>query len=178
MKRMLSICETYANDHKILFNAKKSQVLFFPSKKGHMAKATFHLNNAPLLYVNQAKHLGHMLSVSTRGVIDLSLVMSAFSKSVNILMAQLGSVSSNLLVQLFNQYCCCLYCIVLGDLSSKIFDKLATLWRKSVRRILCVSNRTHNRLLMYISNGKNMEQMAMSHVLKFYMSMFNKHTIK
>ena len=44
MKRMLSICETYANDHKILFNAKKSQVLFFPGKKGHMAKATFHLN--------------------------------------------------------------------------------------------------------------------------------------
>ena len=34
MKRLIQICEIYAKDHNIVFNPKKSRVLYFPFKKG------------------------------------------------------------------------------------------------------------------------------------------------
>ena len=71
---MLKICENYANAHSILFNCKKSQVIYFPCVKGTQPKGTLFLNNEKLLYVDKAKHLGHMLSNDVQGIVDLSYV--------------------------------------------------------------------------------------------------------
>ena len=80
MKRLIQICEIYAKDHNIVFNPKKSQVLYFSFKKGHLPKYNFDLDKETLSYVNNAKRLGHMISSLSDGVIDVSYIMCMFNK--------------------------------------------------------------------------------------------------
>ena len=168
MKRLIQICEIYAKDHNIVFNPKKSQILYFPFKKGDLPKYNFDLDKETLSYVNNAKHLGHMIS---DGVIDVSYIMCMFNKSVNILMAQFGTVSSSVLLKLFIQFCCNFYGITLCNVQSKVFDQFCTLWRKSVRRVLKISRRTHNRLVAHITKSSSIEYKIYARIVKFFVSM-------
>ena len=97
--------------------------------------------------------------------------MSTFNKSVNILIACLGSVPANVLCKLFAQYCTCYYGIALCDLTSNMFQQLCVLWRKNVRRILRVPQRTHNRLLPLIAEIPCIDISCYSRIVKFYLSL-------
>ena len=97
--------------------------------------------------------------------------MSCFNKSVNILLASLGSLASNILSQLFTQYCTSYYDIVLCDLTSSMFKQFCTLWRKNVRRILRVPQCTHNRLLHHIACIPKVDMSCTERVIRFYLSM-------
>ena len=79
-----------------------------------------------------------MINSSVTGIFDLKDLISRFDKSVNMLMAQLGSVSSAILIKLFNQYCCSLFGLVLCDPQSKLLQQLCVQWRKAIKRILCI----------------------------------------
>ena len=59
MNKMLNICSDYAERHSILFNTKKSQVIYFPYKRKKQEKAKLCLKEENLKYVHSAKHLGH-----------------------------------------------------------------------------------------------------------------------
>ena len=170
MKMMLGICETYAKKHKINFNAKKSLFLFFPGMKDNKCGANFYLNGERLAYVNSAKHIGHIINSSVTGIFDLKDVISRFSKSVNMLMAQVRSVSSAILIKLFNQYCCCFFGLVLCDLKSKMLQQSCVQRRKAIKRILRISNLTHTRFLYHISQCVNIELMAKVRIVKFFLS--------
>ena len=61
-----------------------------------------------------------MLNINVHNSVDTECVASNFIKSVNILMADLGSVSSSVLIKLFIQYCCSFYGVDLCDLRSEI----------------------------------------------------------
>ena len=101
----------------------------------------------------------------------MSYIMCMFNKSVNILMAQFGTVSSSVLLKLFNQFCCCFYGITLCNIQSKVFDQFCTLWRKSVRRVLKISRRTHNRLIAHITKSSSIEYKIYARIVKFFVSL-------
>ena len=68
MKEMLKTCETFAKQHDILFNASKSQLLWFG--KG---KKTIHIslkmeNGHVIPYVDSCKHLGNEISMNRMDV--------------------------------------------------------------------------------------------------------------
>ena len=75
--------------------------------------------------------------------------MSLFKKSVNMLMAQLGSISSNVLIKLFSCYCCSFYGIALCNLESSMMSKICALLR--------LNYRTHNRYIALLANCNNLE---------------------
>ena len=78
--------------------------------------------------MKNTKDLGHILDASVTGLFDINYVKSMFNKSLNVLLSKLGNVSSNIVMTLFNQSCCSSYGLVLGDIQSKIFIQLFTLW--------------------------------------------------
>ena len=137
MKRMLKVCETYANLHFIQFNAKKSHAIIFKAKCVSTLRtySNLYINNQCIQYVDSAKHLGHLLDNSVESILDVNYISGIFTKSVNILMADLGSVPSGILIKLFSQYCCSLYGIGLCDIRSNEVNKLNIQWRKALRRI-------------------------------------------
>ena len=138
--------------------------------KDNKRGANFYLNCERLAYVNSAKHIGHMINSSVTGIFDLKDVISRFNKSVNMLMAQLGSVSSAILIKLFNHYCCGFFGLVLCDLQSKMLQQLCVQWRKAIKRILRISNQTHTRFFYHISQCVNIELMAKVKIVKFFLS--------
>ena len=98
MKRMLKVCETYANIHFIQFNAKKSHAIIFKAKCVSTLRtySNLYINNQCIQYVDSAKHLGHLLDNSVESILDVLYISGIFTKSVNMLMADLGSVPSGI----------------------------------------------------------------------------------
>ena len=60
LRTMLSICESYAQSHGLLFNADKIQFRKFTSRYSTTSSIMF--NNIRLQFSDNVSHLGHLLS--------------------------------------------------------------------------------------------------------------------
>ena len=104
----------------------------------------FKLNGEQLSTCNTTCHLGHVLKSNTEGFFDIDHVVNSFNRSVNLLMAEVGYLQSDLLYKLFIQYCCSMYGVNLCDVNSTSFNKLYTAWRKAMRRVHRLPYMAHN----------------------------------
>ena len=177
MNKMLGVCSVYAETHNILLNTNKTKVIFFPHKRKSLPNAKLYLNGKELLFVNHAKHLGHMIINNTPGTLDVTHIGACFNKAVNIMLANFGNISSLVLCKIFNQYCSNLYGISLCDVSSKQYSQLCVLWRKAIRKVLSVPGRTYNNLLPLISGIQSLNEIVFCRITKFYLSMCNSENI-
>ena len=66
LQEMLKICEWYANDHDIIFNAKKSQLLYYSSQTNDIpcTPALSLQNGQKIQFVNSCTYLGNKLCPS------------------------------------------------------------------------------------------------------------------
>ena len=114
---MLDICNSYANQHQILFNASKSCSVIFGSKDcKHVpthSSCVFKLNGQQIPMQDKAKHLGHTIIGKVSGDTDIACIIKSFNRSVNILLEEIGAVPYTILCRLFQSYCTSLYGIVL-----------------------------------------------------------------
>ena len=68
---MLKICEDYASDYNIIFNAKKSKLMHFGRNKINSKTTIYMANGCTIDYVEQCVHLGTIIhSDITRKNID------------------------------------------------------------------------------------------------------------
>ena len=59
MKETLKTCETFSNQHDILFNASESQLLWFGTSKKPINISLKMDNGQVIPYVDSCKHLGN-----------------------------------------------------------------------------------------------------------------------
>ena len=135
---MLNICEKYARKYDILFNATKSQLLYFgkDSNNDNVQPVLSMDNGKKIPYVTKCLHLGN--SISTTGT-QRSLINNAIAdlniKSNNLLAEFLFSNSSTLSV-LFQTYCMNIYGSTLWRYNNHSnIDNFCVSWRKMVRRL-------------------------------------------
>ena len=62
LKKMISICESYAQDYHITFNPAKSKLLCF--NVSSLGISPIYLNGTPVTVVNKDKHLGNYISTN------------------------------------------------------------------------------------------------------------------
>jgi len=67
LRKMLAICDSYADDHHILFNAKKSKCLaLFPDTRRFLSDSletcTFYVGDKPIEFVDSFSLLGHVIN--------------------------------------------------------------------------------------------------------------------
>ena len=163
---MLQICEKYASEHRIVFNASKSQVTVFSPHKCFIVNVR--LDDNSLENVTKVKHLGHVLDVNSKGYVDISYIKGLFVRSVNMLLADFGNIASKTLINLFRSYCTSLYGIILCNISCKQFSEFEILWRKCVRRIMKLHPRTHNDIVHLLSNNLPLYHLTLSWIMSFY----------
>ena len=79
LRKMLAICDSFATDYCISFNAKKSKCLVvFPRSKrflyAQLSKCVFYVDGKPVEFVKSYPHLGHMILriLATDGVLLLA----------------------------------------------------------------------------------------------------------
>ena len=151
-KEMLRTCEIYPDEHKILFNAKKSQSLHFTKSSTSKDPQLFMNDGSIIPYVDTCNHLGNTISIKSDKIILDNAVNELYMRT-NCLLSDFSFSECSTLSHLFNTYCMNIY----GSPLWKYYDKnlLEVFYvakRKPLRRVWKISNVTHNNLLPFIHN--------------------------
>ena len=173
IKEMLRTCEIYADEHKILFNAKKSQLLHFTKSSTSKDPQLFMNDGSIIPYVDTCNHLGNTISIKSDKVILDNAVNELYMRT-NCLMSDFSFSECSTLSHLFNTYCMNIY----GSPLWKYYDKnlleaFYVDWRKSLRRVWKISNVTHNNLLPFIHNCHPIDVILEKRCIKFVWSLYN-----
>ena len=149
MKRMIGICEDYANNFQIIFIGIKSKAIVF-EKNVTNVKPSFKVSNQEVECVEKLNYLGHMISNDRREPL-IGFIMNDFCRKFNAFIGDLDEISSVVKSKLFKQYCTSLYGVVICNTVDKNIDKMSIAWRKAMRRMFKLHPRAHNKLLPHIT---------------------------
>ena len=129
---MIDVCEQYATEFDILFNGRKSKLLYFKDISASAITYGIQVNGEIVHISDNAIDLGHNISTSDRDSIILA-AKRTFWKSYNIFISNFGHLYSLLKVSVFAQFCCSFYGLPLW-LSTEVHS-LYLDWRKSLRML-------------------------------------------
>ena len=88
LRKMLAICDSYASEFHIVFNANKSKCLFlFPSTRrflyNSLKSCMFFIGGKPIEFVDSFSHLGHLITNKFTDSSDVLKRRSDFVGQVN-----------------------------------------------------------------------------------------------
>jgi len=168
LQKMLNICDEFANEYFVKFNAKKTVCIRFSMKVQPEDKYVY-LSGEKLSWCNQVKHLGNILSYNLKDDHDIQLKRGYFYGSVNTLCAKFKCVLNDIDIasKLFQSYCCAFYGSQLWDLGSRCIDKIYIAWNKAVRRIFRLPYNTHRFLLPVVVGVSAIHDQLKKRFIKF-----------
>ena len=124
LRCMLSICSTFASHHGLVFNAKKTQLICFRTFKSNCILPTISFENVTLKYMDEIKHLGHILNYNLDDGPDIIRALKDLNKKANSVLCTFRSADPVLKTYLIKMYCLSLYGCHLWSLSSKSLNAL------------------------------------------------------
>lgn len=155
LRLMLSKCDTYANDFKVVFNASKSKCLFLTNRRRRQLclgqNPVFELNGQPIEYVDKWSHLGHIISDDLDDKADILQRRNVMAGQINNVLCYFGKLDYSVKIKLLKSYCSSLYGSVLWDLSNPCIESVCTSWRHGLRRIFGLPYNAHSFLLPVLS---------------------------
>ena len=156
MRRMLAICDEFARDFHVSFNAAKSKCMIFsPVNSNSRLTApnpAFYIGNQAIEHVKQWLHLGHMLTNDLDDTADIIRRRNSFIGQTNNLLCQFSALDSFTLNRLFTSFCSSHYGCELWNLLSPAIDKYCVSWRTALRRIWRIPQNSHCRLVPLLAN--------------------------
>ena len=176
LTEMLNICDLYAKQYGILFNAKKSQLLLFDRKHREKDKVRpkLYMPNGELIpYVDECAHLGNIINTNNSSKVIEHAKKDIYIRT-NVLLSDFSFTESSTLSVLFNTYCMNMYGSSLWKhYDNKMLDSFYTAWRKCIRRIWKISNRTHTALLQFIQKCNPIDVILDKRCIKFIWKLMN-----
>ena len=175
MRRMLSICDAYAADYCMSFNAEKSKCLVILSNACRYLKPllydnAFSIGGNPIEFVSSFSHLGHIITDTLDDGPDITKKLGDFIGQVNNLLCFFGKLSSDVKARLFRSYCTSYFGSELWDLSHCNVSNFCTAWRKSIRRVWNLPYRSHCFLLPLLNQCFPIFDELCRRSLKFFQS--------
>ena len=86
LQKLLDVCSNYGFSHDIMYNASKSKVMYFGSRKGQLdVLPTLCFSNTSMSYVKTFKYLGHIISNDLNDEEDIKSKMRCLYGSANYL---------------------------------------------------------------------------------------------
>ena len=153
---MLEICNSFAAEHNLIFNTKKSLGIKYGNPV--CASVTNYLGGNKIRWEFSVCHLGNYFDTKLSDMIDCKMKCSRFIGSVNRVMANFGHLQSHILSQIFKTHCCTFYRSALWYFNSEGFAKICTTWNKGVRTILKLPIRALTYLLGPLLNQQNIHE--------------------
>lgn len=176
IKEMLKICESYAKQFDILFNAKKSQIVFFKGKckTANFIKPPLQMENGESIpYVDECNHLGNVLSSKSKNTLIQNAINDLYMRT-NCLLSDFSFTDSTTLASLFNTYCMNIYGSPLWKhYDHRLLEPFYIAWRQSIRKVWKIPFRTHNLLLQYIHESNSIDIILDKRCVKFLWNLFN-----
>ena len=155
---MLSICDAYALEYNIVFNAKKSKcIVALPSSRRYLTpvikECTFYIGECSIEIVESWLHLGHTFNCRLDDSDDINSKRNSLISQINALLCYFGKLDPVVKSKLFKAYCSSMYGCEIWFLEHELIKQYCIAWRKGQRRVWSLPNNTHNDLLPIICNS-------------------------
>lgn len=170
LNKMLAICNTFAKEHHLIFNAKKTLGI----KYGDPVTSTekIYLADTVIKWVDKVRHLGNFINSDLSDKSDCGAKISHFIGYVNKLRVNFGHVQPTILCKLFKTFCCSFYGSPLWKYTSEQYSKLCTTWNVAVRKVLSLPYRTHTVLLGPLLRQPHIRHQLYIRDVRFIYNMF------
>ncbi|CAK1584651.1 unnamed protein product [Parnassius mnemosyne] len=139
LAKLLSICESYARSHGLIYNVNKSECMVFQAKGKALPSyiPPIKLYGTPLRRVSQFKYLGHMVSFDLKDDADIERERRALSVRANMIARRFARCSVPVKVTLFRAYCTSFYTSSLWvDYTQKQYNALRVQYNNAFRMLL------------------------------------------
>ncbi|XP_026317317.1 uncharacterized protein LOC113228266 [Hyposmocoma kahamanoa] len=138
LRSLLSICQSYADRHGLIYNTTKSQYMVFGI--GHrklMSVPPVSLIGAPLDRVEKFKYLGHWVTSDLKDDMDIERERRALSVRANMIARRFVRSSVEVKVALFRAFCTSFYtCSLWETYSQKAYRALRVQYNNAFRVLM------------------------------------------
>ena len=143
MHKLLLLCEDFASEYDVQFNAKKSKLLLCSPRRRNKLSSQFmsrdcmlSIGGNPIEQVHSFSHLGHIITADLNDREDILYRRNSFIGQVNNMLCFFSKLDSTVRSMLFSTYCSSRYGCELWSLDNSCVNEFGTAWRKAVRRVL------------------------------------------
>ena len=175
MRNMLRVCEAYAGDYDMLFNASKSKCVVCSPKSSTQScrlhtSPQFYISGNCIDVVDSWPHLGHIICKNSDDNLDILNRRSSFIAQANDVICTFGKLDCVTKMRLFNSYCGSFYGCELWDLSCDGLQAMCTTWRNALRRIFNLPRNCHTDIINVLCNNTPLFDSFCKRSIKFLRS--------
>src|SRR6266536_2543326 len=156
LRVMLEICDNYAKDFSVAFNASKSKCLVIRphgSRTSGLLKPSFHVGGDTIEIVKKWPHLGHIITDTLSDVDDVNSRRNSLVGQINNVLCYFGNLDTFTKVNLLKSYCTSFYGCELWDLWDGGVDTICKAWRQGQRAVWKLPFNTHRHFLPLICDS-------------------------
>ena len=169
LRCMPNICNTYASQHGLLFNAGKTQLICLRKSKFIKSLPVIYLNTQ-LKYKDEVKHLGHILHYNLDDDPDITRAIKDVNKKANSVLCLFHLADPVVKTYLIKMYCLSLYGCSLWSLSSKSLNCLQITLNKILIKVWNLPLRSHSSVVHCIARVPSVMNIPHSHFDRFFSS--------
>jgi hypothetical protein len=105
LRKMLSICSSYASSHGLIFNSEKTQLICFRKNVRQSSVDHMEFNGVFLKFSNKVLHLGHLLSFDLSDKDDIIRATKDVNRKANFVLYTFRYADPFVLTFLYKMYC-------------------------------------------------------------------------
>ena len=156
LNTMIEICNNYASEYDIIFNASKSKIMVYSYDQSIVPINNINMNGVNIEIVNSVVHLGHALTNDIRRA-DVTKCIQDFNRQCNLFFTNFKFASSDIKNYLFHKYCSSFYGSQILPLYDASMQAVYRAWRVAVRRVWKIPWTTHCILLPHLAQTMSIE---------------------
>ena len=164
LQLMLSICDEFAKEFDVKFNASKSISVTFAKKQQEFCNV--YLNGVKLKCTNNVKHLGNYLSYNLDEKCEINCKKNDLIRRVNNILCTFCGVDENVMLKIFYSQCCHFYGAQAWLFDCSATAQFHTMYNRCVRRLLNLPFQTHTRYLPFFTGRSNSIDLISSRFVK------------
>ena len=151
---MINVCEIFADEFDVTFNAKKMLCICYGSDNNATLRQVS-LNGVKIPWQSTVKHLGNVLMYNLHDEADVYKKRGDFIAAVNKMNSVFTSVHAELKLSLLQTYCASWYGCQAWQMGTQYCNLMDVEWRKAVRRTAGLPRQTRSVLLPGLAGNEN-----------------------
>ena len=168
LRIMLGICEDFAREHGLKFNAAKTQLIRFTKYSCSTYNEIFRFCGTNLKFSKEVTHLGHILSENLDDSADILRETRHLLRKANYILCTFSFADPFVQCSLLKSFCLSLYGAQLWDLSNKNISNLQVVFNKILRRLWNLPFNSHTKIVHCVSRIESIKNLIYKRFNRLY----------
>ena len=170
LRCMLSICQSFASSHDLIFNANKTQTICFCLSQMSRFTPSIFFDNTKLTFVDEVSHLGHILTYNLNDKQDIIRMAKDINRKANFILCKLSALDCAMKCYLINCYCLSLYGSALWFLASPSIKIIEISLNIILRKVWNLPRLSHTRIVHCIASIPSISHFVYSRFCSLFSS--------